>query len=130
MSVFRKFPIAIAAAMIATAPASAAEFQDFSRAAFNAAQAQGRPILLEVAAWWCPVCASQGNTVKNTATAPQYAKLIVFKINYDKQKPEWKSFGVPKQGTLIAFKGTRETGRLNFVTDKAQIATLIATTVQ
>jgi thioredoxin 1 len=130
MSVFRKSPIAIAFAMVATAPASAAEFQDFSRAAFNTAQAQGRPILVEVAAWWCPVCASQGNTVKKTVTAAKYAKLIVFKINYDKQKAEWKSFGVSKQGTLVAFKGARETGRLNFVTDKAQIATLIASTVQ
>lgn len=130
MSAFRMFPAAIVAAMIATAPASAAEFQDFSRAAFNAAQAQGRPILLEVHAWWCPTCASQGNTVKKTVVAPQYAKLIVFKINYDKQKPEWKRFGVSKQGTLIAFRGARETGRLNFVTDKAQIATLIASTIQ
>jgi hypothetical protein len=45
MSAFRIFPAMIIAAMVAVAPASAAEFQDFSRAAFNAAQAQGRPTL-------------------------------------------------------------------------------------
>jgi thioredoxin 1 len=129
MSAFRIFPAVIVAAMVAVAPANAAEFQDFSRAAFKAALAQGRPTLVEVHAWWCPTCASQGSTVKKTVSAAQYARLIVFKINYDKQKPEWQSFGVSKQGTLIAFKGGRESGRLNFVTDKPQIAALIASTL-
>jgi len=47
-----------ATAMLAVAPAHAAEFRDFDQAAFAAAQAAGRPILLDVHAWWCPVCAS------------------------------------------------------------------------
>ena len=116
------------AAMIS--PVQAAEQKDFSQAAFAAAQAQGKPILVDVAAWWCPVCASQNSTIRKITATPQYSQLVIFKINYDKQKAEWKSFGVMKQGTLIAYRGKKETGRLAFQTDKTQIAALLASAIR
>ena len=130
MSFLRTATIALAApvALFAAMPVQAAEFADFDRAAFEAAQAQGRPILLDVHAWWCPVCGSQARTIKRLATPEAYPKLIVFRINYDTQKDVWRSFGVTKQATLIAFHGRRETGRIAFMTDKAKIADLLAAT--
>lgn len=130
MSFLHAAAIAFAApaALVAAMPAQAAEFADFDRAAFDAAQAQGRPILLDVHAWWCPVCASQARTIKRLATPQTYPGLIVFRINYDRQKDVWRGFGVTKQATLIAFHGRRETGRIAFMTDKAKIADLIAST--
>ncbi len=130
MSFLRTATIALAApvALFAAMPVQAAEFADFDRAAFEAAQVQGRPILLDVHAWWCPVCGSQALTIKRLATPEAYPKLIVFRINYDTQKDVWRSFGVTKQATLIAFHGRRETGRIAFMTDKAKIADLLAAT--
>lgn len=130
MNFTRIVAAALAAASIAVTavPAHAAEFADFDRAAFNAAQAQGRPILLDVHAWWCPVCGSQARTIKRVATPESYPRLIVFRINYDKQQDVWRSFGVQKQATLIAFHGRRETGRIQYMTDKAKIADLISST--
>ncbi len=122
--------VAVIAQFALLAPANAAEVRDFDRAAFNAAQASGRSILLDVKAWWCPVCASQASTVKKITTAAEYQKLIIFNINYDKQQDVWKSFSVSKQGTLIGFRGTKQTGRLDFVTDKTQIDALLASTVR
>ncbi|MFW1332088.1 thioredoxin family protein, partial [Vibrio parahaemolyticus] len=90
-------------------------------AAFEAARAANKPILVEVSAWWCPVCASQSRTIESTLNDPRNRDLIVFKLNYDKQKDEWRSFGVRKQGTLIAFKAGSEVGRLEFVTNKPAI---------
>jgi thioredoxin-like negative regulator of GroEL len=109
-------------------PAAAATERPFDRGIFEAAQAAGHPIIVDVAAWWCPVCASQAGTLKQAFADPRYAKVIVFKINYDKQKAEWQRFGVQKQGTLIGFRGTQESGRLAFVTDKAKINALLAAT--
>jgi thioredoxin 1 len=120
------FAIVIAAAH----PAVAAEFKPFDRATFDAAQKAGRPILVEVNAWWCPVCASQTKTIRSTVITPAYAKLLVLRINYDKQKSEWQAFGVQKQSTLIAFKGGRELGRVSYITDKAQIQALLAATTR
>lgn len=122
--------LAFAAVAAFSQPAAAAEFKAFDRATFDAAQKAGRPILVEVNAWWCPVCASQAKTIKSIVGAPAYAKLLVLRINYDKQKTEWQKFGVQKQSTLIAFKGGRELGRLAYVTDKAKIQALLATTTR
>jgi thioredoxin 1 len=130
MRSFKPIAMAFLASIAAIAPASAAEVRDFSRATFDAAQEQGRPILVEVKAWWCPVCASQASTIRNSISGPEYAKLIVFQINYDKQKADWQAFNVQKQGTLIAYRGAKQLGRLDFVTDKAMIRNLIALTVR
>ncbi len=127
MSFLKLLPLA-AVAVAFTTPAMAAEFKPFDRATFDAAQKAGRPVLVEVNAWWCPVCASQSGTIKATVGAPEYAKLLVLRINYDKQKPEWQAFNVQKQSTLIAFKGGRELARLAYVTDKAKIRDLLALT--
>ncbi len=121
---------AIASTIASAVPAEAVEYAPFSRTAFDAAQAAGQPILVDVAAWWCPVCASQEHTIKAATSDPRYTHLTIFKINYDKQKAEWKSFGVAKQGTLIAFKGHREIGRIAFQTDKTQITNLLQSTVR
>jgi thioredoxin 1 len=122
--------IALAATVVA-APVGAQtqkEWVPFERAAFVAAQARGAPILLDVHAWWCPVCGSQARTVRAIVESGKYLKLVVFRINYDKQKDVWRSFGVQKQATLIAFHGKRETGRIAFMTDKDKIAQLVAST--
>jgi thioredoxin 1 len=122
--------ISFAIVFAAAHPAVAAEFKPFDRATFDAAQKAGRPILVEVNAWWCPVCASQTKTIRSTVITPAYAKLLVLRINYDKQKSEWQAFGVQKQSTLIAFKGGRELGRVSYITDKAQIQALLAATTR
>jgi thioredoxin 1 len=130
MRSFGIFALVIISQLAVLSPAHAAEVRDFDRAAFNAAQASGRPILVDVKAWWCPVCASQSSTIKKAITAAEYAKLIVFNVNFDKQKDVWKSFSVSKQGTLIGYHGTRQTGRLDFATDKIQINALLAKTLR
>ena len=130
MSPFRSAAFAITAVIAIAQPALAAEFKPFDRATFDAAQKAGRPILVEVNAWWCPVCASQSKTIKATVIAPAYANLLVLRINYDKQKSEWQALAVQKQSTLITFKGGRELGRLAYVTDKAKIQTLLAATTR
>ncbi len=130
MARFRAFLLTLAVGFAAAQPANAAEAKSFDSAAFAAAQAEGRPILVAVKAWWCPVCASQSNTIKKAVAAADYAKLVVFNVNYDKQKDVLKSFEVNKQATLIAFSGKRQTGRLDFVTDKVQINNLLASTLR
>lgn len=121
--------LAIAAIFIAMAPANAAEERKFDRAEFTAALDQGRPIVVEVRAWWCPVCASQRRTIREITASPQFGTLVIFEINYDRQDAEWKSFNVRKQGTLIAFRDSRELGRIEFETDKAKIGALLDQTV-
>ena len=54
--------------------------------------------------------------------------FIVFRIDYDTQKPLWQSFGVTKQSTLIGFHGTRETGRIAYESDEMKVTRVLAQT--
>ncbi|GAA0733472.1 hypothetical protein GCM10009106_16150 [Sphingomonas japonica] len=110
---------------VVAAPASATERVAYSDAAFAAAQRAGRPILVEVHAPWCPVCAAQGRML-DKLTAKGDRDLIVFRIDYDSQKPLWKKFGAQKQSTMIAFRGAKETGRIAYVSDEASMTRLLA----
>lgn len=124
-------PIALmsVAALALAAPAAAAERQPYTAAALAAAQAKGRPILVEVKAWWCPVCASQGRTIKAATAAPQYDPLLILSIDYDRQKADWKALGATKQSTLIGYRGHKEVGRVIYTTDNAAITGLLAKTI-
>ncbi len=130
MKLHRLIAASLPATLVVGVPAHAAEFRDFDRLAFATAQAEGRPILLDVRAWWCPVCASQNHTIKQTVMARDYDRLVIFGINYDKQKPVWQSFGVRKQATLIAYRGRQEVGRIAYMTNKDKINTLLASTIR
>jgi thioredoxin 1 len=116
---------ALVVSVLVSTPLRAAEVRRYDAATFAAAQRAGRPILIDVKAWWCPVCASQNSTIKRVIASPAYNNLLVLEINYDKQKADWRRFGVQKQATLIAFRSGHEIQRLQFVTDHDQITALL-----
>jgi thiol-disulfide isomerase/thioredoxin len=125
----RLLPLALVA-LAAVAPAHAADVRKFDVAAFNAAKAQNRSILVDVKAWWCPVCASQNRTIKKIVADPAYNQLIIFELNFDTQKTERQALSVTRQATLIGYRGQRQVGRLDFVTDKEKIGSLLSATVR
>ena len=127
---FARILIAAAATIVAAQPALAVERQPYSAAALHSAQAQGRSVLVDVAAWWCPVCKSQEAKIKRITADPRFAKLLILRLDFDGQKNEWRALGANKQATLIGYKGRREVGRVAFQTDEALIADLLGKTIR
>lgn len=129
----RRHLLALALGAVAAglaAAASAAEVRPFDAKVFAAAQAQGRPILVDVHADWCPTCRAQAPIVDAIVAAPEYRRLLVLKLDFDKQKPDWKRLKVQRQSTLIAFRGPVETGRSVADTRPEAIAAVIHSTVR
>jgi thiol-disulfide isomerase/thioredoxin len=110
-------------------PALAAEPKPFDASAFAAAQAAGKPILVEVTAPWCPTCKAQKPILSGLASKPKFKDLVTFQIDFDSQKDLLKKFDVFMQSTLIAFKGAKETGRSTGDTNAASIEALLDKTV-
>lgn len=129
MTIIRRALILIAVAWTVTGAAAAAEYRAFDQAAFAQAQAQGRPILVEVFAPWCPTCRAQSPIVRTIAADAAFANLVVFRIDYDNQRDEWRALNVRRQSTLIAYNGARETGRLVAATSPDRIETLMRSAV-
>ncbi|HKT20370.1 MAG TPA: thioredoxin family protein [Stellaceae bacterium] len=99
----------------------------FSAQAFAAAQAAGKPILVQIHADWCPTCAAQKPILAALERKPEFANLVVFNIDFDSQKDLVRKFGAQMQSTLIAFHGAKETGRSVGETDRGKIEALLET---
>jgi len=109
--------------------ARAAETVAWDQAAFTAAQEAGKPIVVEVNAPWCPICAKQRPAISALEKDPKFAEVIVFSVDFDTQKDVVRQFHVSMQSTLIAFKGKMETTRSTGVSDPAEIRGLFERTL-
>lgn len=123
-------PVGIVVLVAAVAPAHAATVQPFSVSAFQAAQKQGRPILVDVYADWCPVCRAQKQVMDKLLPREEFKNLLVLRLNFDEQEPHWRKLGVRRQSTLIAFRGRKEVGRSVAVTDSDAIHKLLIASVR
>ena len=106
--------------------AFAQEKKPFDRADFEAAQAAGKPILIDVSAPWCPTCKAQAPILSKLMSDPRFKGVIAFNIDYDSQKDLLRKFNVQRQSTLIVFKGKQEAGRSVGDTNPASIEAMLA----
>ena len=97
--------------LLASPPAPAAEWTPFTPDAFAAAQEAGKPILVDVFAVWCGVCRAQNPILTQLTREPKYKDLVVFKVDFDKQKDVARALNVRSQSTLIVYKGETELDR-------------------
>ena len=125
----RKFLIAAAAlagaALLAFSGALAGERRAYSPSDFEAAQAAGARILVDITASWCPTCKAQRPIVDALAAKPENEDLVIFDVDFDTQKDAVRGFNARMQSTLIAFRGGTETGRSVGDTHPDSIAVLI-----
>jgi thioredoxin 1 len=117
--------LALCAFVLMAADALAIEKKAFDQNAFDAAQAEGKPILVEVSAPWCPICKSQAPILSKLRNDARFKELVHFDIDFDSQKDLLRKFKVSKQSTLIVFKGRQEAGRSTGDTNAASIEALL-----
>ena len=105
--------------------ATAAERKTFDEKSFAAAQAQGKSILVDISAPWCPTCRAQKPIIEKLSADPQYNGLTIFEVDFDTRKDVLRKFDARVQSTLIVFKGDKETGRSVGATGESDIAALM-----
>lgn len=108
---FAQAGLALAMVVLTTVGAAAAERKTFDEKAFAAAQAEGKSILIDISATWCPTCQAQKPIIQKLSAEPQYKDLAIFDVDFDTRKDVLRKFGAQVQSTLIVFKGNKETGR-------------------
>ena len=119
-------PLALALRPIAASAFSIAFTKSaFDRAAFDAAQVAGGPILLHVFATWCETCHAQRAVLDKLQGEPAFKAYMVFNIDFDAEKGVMRRFGAQSRSTLIVFKGKKEVGRLVGDTNEASIKALL-----
>lgn len=129
MPSLRAVLMCLAIVLTMAVPAFAAETAPFDQTRFAAAQKEGRPILVDIRASWCPICAAQKPIIERLSTKPEFKTLIIFTVDFDKQKDAVRGFGAQMQSTLIGFKGMKEIGRSVGDTEEPSIEHLLQSTL-
>jgi thiol-disulfide isomerase/thioredoxin len=107
------------------AAAAPAPLVPYNKGAFEAAQAENRPIVVFVHASWCVTCRRQQPIVQELASDAAFKgkSLVVFVVDYA-DKTTLKELKVVDRSTLVAFHGKTERARSSFSTDPAEIRAL------
>jgi thiol:disulfide interchange protein len=113
--------LGLAACMAAAPQALAFQSEPYDQKGFDAAQAAGKPILVEVTAPWCPTCKAQKPTLSDLGRRAKFKDMVVFQIDFDSQKDLLRKFNVRMQSTLIVFAGTKEVARSTGDTNASSI---------
>ena len=115
----------VAGSILGSVPAFAAEWKPFTPAAFSAAQKDGKSILVDISAPWCPTCRAQKPILEELTAAPDFKDLVVLQVDFDTEKPDVRALKAQSQSTLIVFKGEAEAGRSVGDTNQSSIAALL-----
>ena len=115
----------VAGAVLGSFPALAAEWKPFTPAALSAAQKDGKSILVDISAPWCPTCRAQKPILTQLTAEPQFKDLVVLQVDFDSQQADVRALKAQSQSTLIAFKGAAEAGRSVGDTNQSSIAALL-----
>ena len=108
--------------------AMAGDISPFSQAAFDQLTAQGKPVLLDISASWCPTCRQQKPIIEHLMKQPAYKDVSTLTVDFDTSRAVLRKFKVASQSTLIAFKGSKEVARSVGDTTPAGIEELIKKT--
>lgn len=109
--------------------AMAGEIKPFNQKEFDALTHEGKPVVLDISATWCPTCKEQKPIIDGLMKQPAYKDVTLMTIDFDSAKPTLKKFKVTMQSTLVAFKGEKEVGRSVGDTTLAGLEGLIKKTV-
>ena len=100
--------LAVGLTLMSAPPAWAQEKEAFTPERFEALQAEGALILLDVFADWCPTCAKQQEILGAYQEEHPDVPLHILEINFDEQKEWVTKFRAPRQSTLILYRGEEQ----------------------
>ena len=107
-------------------PAVAFEIQPYDAGAAQKAIASGKPVVVHVYAPWCLQCHMQASILDHLKDSKEYAKLQVFRVDYDNQKDIVGKLDC-QRSTVIAYKDGKEVSRMSWdITEDSVVKVLKA----
>jgi len=108
MKNFLKYMLSSMALFLAFTNAYALDKEPFTQARFDALQAAGAVVLVDVYAPWCPTCRQQQKALEQYRANNPGKKFTILEVDYDKNKDVVRQFRAPRQATLLLYRGTTQ----------------------
>lgn len=118
--------LVLAGSLLAVSCATAGEFERYSESRLHELQAEGRPVLVDVQADWCPTCKRQALLLTALLAEDAFADYVALALDWDGQRSEAQSLGAPRQSTLLVFRNGKRLGMSVAETDEARLREFLA----
>ncbi|KRG71723.1 thioredoxin family protein [Pseudoxanthomonas dokdonensis] len=119
----KKFAVAALLALLAAAPAAFAAdaFQPYTQAKFDALQSQGKTVLVDVYAPWCPTCRAQSPILEKLLKEKPLQQIVALRLDWDDQREQARAMGAPRQSTLFVYRNGSKLGTSVAETNEARL---------
>lgn len=115
----------IIGAMQLSAQSSSAGWQQYDSADFMMAQEKGKTIVVDVYADWCPTCRAQAPILEELRAERQSSDILFVKVNFDEERAFLRQHRIPRQSTVLVFKGNREVARSIAETNRTRLRSVV-----
>jgi len=86
----------------------ALDAEPFTNQRFEALQAEGAVVLIDVWAPWCPTCRRQREILAEFQGEHPEVDITILEVSYDDDKDLVRRFRAPRQSTLLLFRGEEQ----------------------
>lgn len=111
----------------ASLTASAAEpVTKYSAQNLQSLQAQGKTVLVDVYASWCPTCRAQTPVLDKLLKEKKFAQVTALRLDWDDQREDARALGAPRQSTLFLYRGGNKIATSVAETQEAPLRAFLA----
>ncbi|MBY0533055.1 MAG: thioredoxin family protein [Xanthobacteraceae bacterium] len=102
-----------------------ADFVTFEKNKFETLVKSNAPVVVHTHEWWCSTCRAQAKVLEELQKDSKFAKVAMLRASASGDSAVLAPMKVTSRSIILVFAGGKEIGRLDWVTDAAQIRALL-----
>ncbi len=122
-------PLLLLLALFVPATQAAEAFQPYTPERFAQLQREGKVVLVDVYAPWCPTCRAQAPVMTRLLQEKPFADIVALRLDWDDQRALAKQMGAPRQSTFFVFRGGQKLGTSVAETNETRLRMFLSTSL-